>query len=89
MMTNALTLDLDNTWGDADEVLAQGPRTESDIPTVPAPRQTEAETARILLRAYRLESARLTCLAATLKEMGIDPNAAWHPGVPDAPSEQP
>lgn len=49
----------------------------SEVPTIPAPRQSKDSTTRILLAAYRAESARLVRLAAQLKEMGIDPQAAW------------
>lgn len=49
----------------------------SEVPTVPAPRQDPGETRRLLLTAYRKESARLMRFASQLKEMGIDPEAAW------------
>lgn len=54
-------------------------RRASEIPTVPAPRQTTESTGRILMAAYRQESARLIRIAAQLKEMGIDVQAAWSP----------
>ena len=53
---------------------------QSEIPTVPAPRQEHAETRTRLLAAYRKESARLVRFKAELKAMGIDPEAAWGEG---------
>lgn len=48
------------------------PRSPSDTPTTPVPRQTDAEARTIRLEKYRRESERLIRLRAELLQDGVD-----------------
>lgn len=77
-----------DTWNDADEVLQARPRHPSEVPTVPAPPPLREDQVRVVLGHYRREQAKLASLQAQLREMGINPENAWTPGIPSEPTEE-